>query len=54
MRILIMRLVYALKAVFYILLSGEDAIDLVERIYEWTDHKDTSWAIRAARLIRRA
>ena len=49
-----MRLVYAIKAFFYVLLSGEDAIDLIERMYEWTDHKDTSWAIRAARLTGRA
>lgn len=52
-RTLVMRFIYAIKAVFYILISGEDAIDLVERMYEWTDHKDTSWATRAKHLIGR-
>lgn len=50
---LTMRFIYAIKAVFYILLSGEDAILLVDRIYEWTDHKNTSWANSAARLLLR-
>jgi hypothetical protein len=48
-----MRFFYAMKAVIHILVTGEDAIDLVSRMYEWTDHKETSWAIRAKRLLGR-
>lgn len=48
-----MRLFYAIKATWHVLITGEDAIDLVERMYEWTNHKDTPWAIRAKRLIGR-
>jgi hypothetical protein len=53
-----MKILYALKAYFHRtdLVRPEEfaeAIALVRAMYEWTGHKDTPWAARAEKLLRR-